>query len=287
LAPAGFVFLWSTGFIGVKYGIPYSSPLFFVAIRMIIAAFLLGLITLIVTKRLPTNASLILKSSAVGVTLHGAYLGGCFYSVSRGMSAGLVALIVCLQPVVVSVAASFFLNEKLNGRSVIGLVLGLIGVITVIIPRISGVDKLSTAAIATAVLALLGGSSGTLMQKRFAADIPMLAGATYQYGATAIVIGAIAFITEPIFIDWTPQFVFALSWLVLALSLGAILLLFFLLQSGTAAEVSSLYYLVPAVTALMAYLLFDEKVSMVSAFGTLIAVIGVWLVTGNKSALKK
>lgn len=254
---------------------------------MIIAAFLLGLITLIVTKKLPTNASLILKSSAVGVTLHGAYLGGCFYSVSRGMSAGLVALIVCLQPVVVSVAASFFLNEKLNGRSVIGLVLGLIGVITVIIPRISGVDKLSAAAIATAVLALLGGSSGTLLQKRFAADIPMLAGATYQYGATAIVIGAIAFITEPIFIDWTPQFVFALSWLVLALSLGAILLLFFLLQSGTAAEVSSLYYLVPAVTALMAYLLFDEKVSMVSAFGTLIAVIGVWLVTGNKSALKK
>ena len=254
---------------------------------MLIAALLLGIITLLVTKRLPTNMSLILKSGAVGVTLHGAYLGGCFYSVSRGMSAGLVALIVCLQPVVVSVAASYFLKERLTVRSVLGLVLGLIGVITVITPRISGVDKLSGAAITTAVIALIGGSAGTLLQKRFAADIPMLAGATYQYGATALVIAALAFITEPIFIDWTPQFIFALSWLVLALSLGAILILFFLLQSGTAAEVSSLYYLVPAVTAAMAYFLFDEKISSVSAIGTLIAVAGVWLVTGNKNAPKK
>jgi len=254
---------------------------------MLIAAILLGLITLIVTKRLPTNLSLILKSSAVGVTLHGAYLGGCFYSVSRGMSAGLIALIVCLQPVVVSVAASYFLKERLTIRAVLGLVLGLIGVITVITPRISGVDKLSGAAITTAVVALIGGSTGTLLQKRFAADIPMLAGATYQYGATALVIGGLAFTTEPIFIDWTPQFVFALSWLVIALSLGAILLLFFLLQSGTAAEVSSLYYLVPAVTAAMAYLLFDEKISSISAIGTLVAVAGVWLVTGNKNAPKK
>jgi drug/metabolite transporter (DMT)-like permease len=203
------------------------------------------------------------------------------------MSAGLIALIVCLQPVVVSVAASYFLKERLTIRAVLGLVLGLIGVITVITPRISGVDKLSGAAITPAVVALIGGSTGTLLQKRFAADIPMLAGATYQYGATALVIGGLAFTTEPTFIDWTPQFVFALSWLVIALSLGAILLLFFLLQSGTAAEVSSLYYLVPAVTAAMAYLLFDEKISSISAFGTLVAVAGVWLVTGNKNAPKK
>ena len=114
----------------------------------------------------------------------------------------------------------------------------------------------------------------------------MLAGATYQYAATALVIGAIALTTEPIFIDWTPKFIFALSWLVLALSLGAILLLFYLLQSGTAAEVSSLYYLVPAVTAGMAYVFFNEKVSPISAIGTLIAVIGVWLVTGKKNAPK-
>ena len=253
---------------------------------MAIAAVLLAAITLLVTRNLSRDPKTIIKSSAVGITLHGAYLGGCFYSVSRGMSAGLVALIVCLQPIVVSVSASYFLKEKLSGRSVIGLVLGLIGVMTVIIPRISGANKISTAAIVTAVIALLGGSSGTLLQKRFASDVPMLAGATYQYAATALVIGAIALATEPIFIDWTPKFIFALSWLVLALSLGAILLLFYLLQSGTAAEVSSLYYLVPAVTAGMAYVFFNEKVSPISAIGTLIAVIGVWLVTGKKNAPK-
>ena len=253
---------------------------------MAIAAVLLAAITLLVTRSLARDPKTIIKSSAVGITLHGAYLGGCFYSVSRGMSAGLVALIVCLQPIVVSISASYFLKEKLSGRSVIGLALGLIGVITVIIPRISGANKISTAAIVTAVIALLGGSSGTLLQKRFASDVPMLAGATYQYAATALVIGAIALATEPIFIDWTPKFIFALSWLVLALSLGAILLLFYLLQSGTAAEVSSLYYLVPAVTAGMAYIFFNEKVSPISAIGTLIAVIGVWLVTVKKNAPK-
>jgi len=250
---------------------------------MAIATVLLGLITLLVTRKFPHSWSIALKSSAVGLTLHGAYLGGCFYSVSQGMSAGIVALIVCLQPVLVSAMASYFLNEKLTRRSIAGLFLGLAGVAIVITPRLSGSDRLSAAAIATAILALLGGSTGTLLQKKFATDVPMLIGATYQYAATAVVVGAIAFSVEPIFIDWTPAFIFALSWLVIGLSLGAILLLFFLLQSGTAAKVSSLYYLVPAVTALMAYLLFDEKVSLISALGTLIAIIGVRLVTGDKN----
>lgn len=253
---------------------------------MLIAAVLLGLIALAVTRELTHDFKTILKSSAVGITLHGAYLGGCFYSVSRGMSAGLVALIVCLQPVVVSVLAGFFLKEKLSSRSIGGLALGLIGVATVIAPRISGVDKISIGAILTAIVGLLGGSIGTLLQKKFATDVPMLAGATYQYAATAVVVGAISFATEPIFINWTPQFIFALSWLVLALSLGAILLLFFLLQSGTAAQVSSLYYLVPPVTAVMAFIFFGEKISPISALGTLIAVVGVWLVTGKKNAPK-
>jgi drug/metabolite transporter (DMT)-like permease len=193
--------LWSTGFIGVKYGIPFSSPLIFVALRMAIAAVLLALITLLVTRKFPHSWSMALKSSAVGLTLHGAYLGGCFYSVSRGMSAGVVALIVCLQPVLVSALASYFLDEKLTRRSIAGLILGLVGVAIVITPRLSGNDKLSAAAIATAVLALLGGSVGTLLQKKFTSDVPMLVGATYQYAATALVVGALAFSFEPIFID--------------------------------------------------------------------------------------
>jgi drug/metabolite transporter (DMT)-like permease len=141
---------------------------------MVIAALLLALITVTVTRDFPHDISSILKSSAIGVTLHGAYLGGCFYSVSKGMSAGIIALIVCLQPVVVSIAASYFLKEKLRARSVLGLALGLIGVITVLIPRISGADRLSNISIATAFIALIGGSSGTLLQKKFASDISKL-----------------------------------------------------------------------------------------------------------------
>lgn len=283
LAPALFVFLWSTGFIGVKYGIPYAPPFLFVAIRMAIAAALLGAIALIVTKQWGITRSSINRSAAIGLTLHGAYLGGCFYAVSIGMTAGITALIVSLQPVLVSIFASIFLGEKLEAKKVIGLALGLLGLILVVVPRMQGVQAdIPTAGLIACVVGLLGGTSGTILQKKYGAGIPMLAGASVQYAVTAAVLGAVALATEDLHIQWSGEFIFALSWLIIALSIGAILTLFLLLKSGTAASVSSLYYLVPAVTAVMAYFLFDEKISLISALGAAITIAGVWLVTAKK-----
>lgn len=276
--------LWSTGFIGVKYGIPYAPPLYFVAIRMAFAAGLLAIAALLVNKSLKISASLFGRSALIGLAIHGAYLGGCFYSVSRGMSAGVVSLIVCLQPILVSVLAVPFLGERLSGRAIIGLALGFFGVVTVVVPRLQGEKSIALAAVASAFLALLGGSIGTLLQKSSSTQIPMLIGATYQYLVTAVVIGLLALMTEEYSIAWTGKFIFALSWLIVALSIGAILLLYFLLQRGSAASVSSLYYLVPAVTAFMAYFIFGETISPMSAVGTLMVVIGVWLVTSKKKA---
>lgn len=282
-APGLFVLLWSTGFIGVKYGIPYAPPFYFVAIRMAIAALLLFVAISFLRKSQPITRSIIWPSTLIGLTLHGAYLGGCFFAVSRGLPAGLTALIVSLQPVLVSLFAARYLGEPLKVRAVFGLLLGLIGLFVVVIPRInvSGANAISLISIGACVIGLLGGTSGTILQKKYGGAIPTLSGTSIQYAATAVVMLMLALIFEEPNITWSREFIGALTWLVLALSFGAILLLFFLLSHGSAASVSSLFYLVPAVTAIEAYFFFDEHISPVSLLGTLITVIGVWLVVSK------
>ena len=284
LAPGLFVFLWSTGFIGVKYGIPYAPPFYFIAIRMAIAACLLFIAISFLRKSQPITRAIIWPSTLIGLTLHGAYLGGCFFAVSRGMPAGVAALIVSLQPVLVSLFAAKYLNEPLKARAVLGLTLGLVGLFVVVIPRINmtGANAISLVAVAASVIGLLGGTSGTILQKKYGGVIPTLAGTSIQYAATALVLLVLALLFEEPNITWSPEFIGALTWLVLALSFGAILLLFFLLSQGSAASVSSLYYLVPAVTAIIAYFLFDEHISSLSLIGTAITVVGVWLVVSKQ-----
>jgi drug/metabolite transporter (DMT)-like permease len=284
LAPALFVFLWSTGFIGVKYGIPYAPPFYFIAIRMAIAACLLFIAISFLRKSQPITRAIIWPSTLIGLTLHGAYLGGCFFAVSRGMPAGIAALIVSLQPVLVSLFAAKYLNEPLRPRAVLGLTLGLVGLFVVVIPRINmtGANAISLVAVVASVIGLLGGTSGTILQKKYGGVIPTLAGTSIQYAATALVLLVLALLFEEPNITWSPEFIGALTWLVLALSFGAILLLFFLLSQGSAASVSSLYYLVPAVTAIIAYFLFDEHISPLSLIGTAITVVGVWLVVSKQ-----
>ena len=282
-APGLFVLLWSTGFIGVKYGIPYAPPFYFVAIRMAIAALLLFVAISFLRKSQPITRSIIWPSTLIGLTLHGAYLGGCFFAVSRGLPAGVTALIVSLQPVLVSLFAARYLGEPLRARAVFGLLLGLIGLFVVVIPRInvSGANAISLLSIGACVIGLLGGTSGTILQKKYGGAIPTLSGTSIQYAATAVVMLMLALIFEEPNITWSREFIGALTWLVLALSFGAILLLFFLLSHGSAASVSSLFYLVPAVTAIEAYFFFDEHISMLSLIGTAVTVAGVWLVVGK------
>ena len=284
LAPGLFVFLWSTGFIGVKYGIPFAPPFYFIAIRMAIASLLLFIAISFLRRSQPLTRSILWPSTLIGLTLHGAYLGGCFFAVSRGMPAGVAALIVSLQPVLVSLFAAKYLNEPLKARAVSGLILGLAGLFVVVIPRINmtGDNAISLVAVAASVIGLLGGTSGTILQKKYGGAIPTLAGTSIQYAATALVLLFLALLFEEPNITWSPEFIGALTWLVLALSFGAILLLFFLLSHGSAASVSSLYYLVPAVTAIIAYFMFDEHISVLTLIGTAITVVGVWLVVSKQ-----
>jgi len=187
-APALFVLLWSTGFTGIRYGIPYAPPFTFIAIRMAIASVLLALISLAITKRFTHDLPTIGKSVLVGMTIHGAYLGGCFYGVKQGMPAGITALICSLQPVLVSVFSSIFFQEKLSPRKWLGLGLGLVGLVLVIAPKLegSGEQGLPTAGVIAVFIALLGGTSGTLLQKKFGSGVEVLSGTSWQYVATGI-----------------------------------------------------------------------------------------------------
>ncbi len=277
--PLLFVLLWSTGFIGAKYGLPYAEPFNFLAIRLAIASVLLFAIAMFLKAPLRIGRRDLAISALIGLCIHGLYLGGVFYAISRGVSAGVSALIVSLQPVVVSILSRRMLGEKTSNRKYAGLAIGLLGVILVLLPRIhaneSAYDLISILSI---LLALAGGSVGTLLQKELGSQIPVLVGTSVQYVASGLFFTLLTLLFETQEIQWNLRFVGALTWLILVLSLGAILLLYLLLQKGSASTVSSLYYLVPPATAIGAYFLFGEPLELLSIAGIAICATGVWLV---------
>ena len=276
LAPYLFVFLWSTGFVGAKYGLPYADPFIFLSLRIFIAAGILFIAAQLLKAPLSLTRGDVGKSALIGFFLHACYLGGVFFAISKGVSAGVAAVITSLQPVFVSVLAVKVLGEKLRWSQFAGLLTGLIGVVLVLGPTFdSSVSKVGIAAV---FVALLGSTTATLMQKKFGAAIPMLAGTAYQYLAAGAVLGVAAIATSGTRIEFTPKFAGAMIWLIFALSVGAVLLLMRLLNSGSAASVSSLFYLVPPATALEAYILFGEKVNTQGFLGIGITALGVWLV---------
>lgn len=280
-APAVFVWIWSTGFVGARYGLPYAPPFALLAIRLAIAAVVLALLTALLRSTWPRNATDYRRSALIGVLLHTGYLGGVFVAIDMGLPLSVTALVVCLQPVLVAVFAGPALGEHLVPRQWIGIALGLIGAIIVLTPGLmhqGSPGDYPPVAVLAAFIALISSSAATVLQKRYGASIPMLPGTAVQYAAAGALLAVLAFFTEDIVIDWTPTFFGALAWLVFALSIGAVLLMFWLLRVGTATGVSSLYYLVPPVTLIEAYLLFGEQLLPLSLAGFALATIGVALV---------
>jgi drug/metabolite transporter (DMT)-like permease len=277
--PALFVVLWSTGFVGAKYGLPYAPPFLFLALRLAIAAVLLaGLAAALGSARMAARRQYG-HAAVVGLLLHAGYLGGTFFGISRGIPAGVAAVIVSLQPVLTAVLAARVLGERPTARQWFGLVLGVGGVALVVGPGVVGsAAPLPVSGVIGCLVALVSGTLGTVYQKRHGDGIPLVWGTAVQYAAATVALLLAALTTEDLAIDWTPHFVAALVWLVLVLSIGAILLLLLLLRRGTAAGVSSLYYLVPPATAVEAWFLFGERVSALSLIGIGVTAVGVALV---------
>ena len=282
IAPALFVFLWSTGFIGARYGLPYIEPLTFLALRIGFAAVIMAAIALLTgARRLNTNE--IGHSLVAGSLMHGLTLGGAFTAISQGIPAGIVALILGLQPIVTSILANRLMDEKIARLQSVGLALGLVGVSLVLHDR-NIVLAGSVLGWVASFLSLIGITLGTLYQKRYCSSIDWRTGNLVQYLGAGVLftLGAFAFETREI--NWTGELIFALVWLVLVLSIAAVALMYWLIRRSGATEFASLFYLVPVVTALLAYILFDERLDSISILGMLICTGGVALV--NRGAAR-
>jgi drug/metabolite transporter (DMT)-like permease len=283
-APMLFVLLWSTGFIGARFGLPYIEPLTFLAVRMAIVVAVMLVIALAARARWP-NPIEIGHSLVAGSLVHGLYLGGVFVAISQGVPVGISALIPGLQPIVISTIANRFMGEKVSPLQWLGLALGLIGVLMVLHDR-SMIAEGTVLGWTASFLSLIGISLGTLYQRRFCGAIDWRTGNTVQYVAATILFTAGAFAFETRVIHWTGDLIFAILWLVFVLSIAAVALMYWIIRRADAAtSYASLFYLVPGVTALLAYLLFDEKLDALSIVGIGVCALGV--VLANRRATLK
>lgn len=274
-APAVFVVLWSTGFVGTKYVIHNADPLTYLAIRMAVVVVLMAIICAIVRPAWP-NRREIGHSIIAGILVHGFYLGGTAVAISLSIPAGLSALMPGLQPLLTSTIANRWLGERVTPLQWGGLLLGLAGVALILHDRpISGQAGWGWIA---SIVSLISITLGTLYQRRYCGRIDWRSGNLVQYAAVTVFFTIGAFLFEQRTVHWTAEFILALAWLAVVLSIGSIGLLYWLIRHQAATSVASLFYLVPAVTSVMAYFLFDERLDAVAIAGMVACAAAVFLV---------
>lgn len=282
--PAVFVLIWSTGFIVAKFGLPYAPPLTFLALRYFFSiVFFLAWIVL-ARAVWPLGRQQWLHLGVTGVLMHAGYLGGVWIAVKAGMGSGLAALIVGLQPVLTALWVSLLASRQSDGaaaqvtkRQWAGLVLGLGGLLLVVARKFGAGQEVTALTLTATVVALLSITVGTLYQKHFVKPTDVRTANAVQLAAALLVTLPLT-LFEKESIQWTPHFVGAMAWAVLALTLGGSSLLYLLIQRGAATAVTSLLYLVPPTTALMAWVLFDELITTSTVIGTALTALGVSLV---------
>ena len=276
-APALFVFLWSTGFIGSKYGLAYAEPYTLLFLRFVLTLGVLGVLLRHFRPVMPQNWTQRGHLMLSGLLLHGLYLGGVFSAIKGGMSTGLTALLVGLQPVLIALLAPWWLHERVSFVHWLGVLLGAAG-IYVVLGAGGTFEHGGSHALLAAMIALLGITSGALYQKRYCAHHDLLTIAFFQYLPTVALFALGSLLFETRSVTWNAQLVLALLWLTFALSIGAILLLSYLIKHGEASKVTSLFYLVPPATAIEAYVLFDEPLGWLKIAGMSLVACGVYLV---------
>ena len=272
-APLIFATIWSTGNIFTKYGMPYVEPLTFLALRFAFGTLFLVAVAAAFRAPWPASAAEAGHIVVAGVLVHCGYLWSVFVAVDEGVAIGTLALIVGLQPLLTAMIVGRALGETVSARQWVGLVLGFAGVVMVVWRKIDIAEGtlFGMALGAASVLAL---TLGTVYQKRFCADMDLRSGTALQAGVNAALTIGLVMLFETRAIDWTGEFVFSLFWLVFVLTIGAYNLLFYLLRLGEASRVASLFYLTPAITAVMGWLMFDEVLGPVSIVGMAVAVTG-------------
>ena len=278
-APSLFVVLWSTGYISARLGLPYAEAGTFLMMRFALAA--IFMVALVVASRapLPTSFREWAHCAVVGALVHGLYLYGGFASIQEGLTPTTIAVVVGMQPVITAVLIAPILGEAVNIRQWGGFFLGTVGVVLVIVANFTSIGFGSGApAVFLSLICVLSISVGTLYQKRFCASVDLRSGTMIQLIVAAVMMWGISSWFETGHVEWTGTFVFALLWSVLVLSVGAYTLLWWLVRRKTATNVVSLFFLMPPVTAVFDWLLFDQRVSLITLMGIVIAVAGIVIV---------
>jgi drug/metabolite transporter (DMT)-like permease len=282
VAPALFVLIWSTGWIVAKYVSFNADPLTFLAYRFFLAIIVFAAIAFLMKARWPTSLAGWLHAVFSGVFLHGVYLGGIWWAINQGVPASISGVLAAIQPLLTAAIAYWAVKERLAGKQKWGLVLGFLGLIIAIGPSLSTLDSSAMSAslipLAANVISMVAVTLGTIYQKRFLQEGDLLPIAGIQFFGGFIFILPVAALLEPMHVDWNTQSILAMLWSVFGLSLGAITLLLFLIRQGQVSRAASLIYLIPAVVGIEAWLLFGENISLPFVIGTIIVVIGVWLV---------
>jgi drug/metabolite transporter (DMT)-like permease len=279
--PLIFVFLWSSAFITGKVIVEDSSPIAALCFRFAIVTFGFFLYSLIAKQKIFHPIAETSKAMATGILFHGIYLGGCWFAFSKGMPAGIVALIVTLQPILTSLLAGPLLGERVTWRQWIGIVLGFGG--TLLVLGIDALEAFPMIALIASCVALLAITAGTLWQKKLSMDMPLSVNNIYQSFSASIFLLIISFSLESPFINFTTSFVLAMAWQIIAVSFGAFTILMFLIKKGSASKTSALFFLIPPVSAVMGWLFVEETLTTYDLIGLCIATFGVYIATRKES----
>jgi drug/metabolite transporter (DMT)-like permease len=279
IAPWCFIVIWSSGYVVAKLAAPYAEPLTFLLLRYVGVIVMMGGLGLIARAPWPSDWRETAHIAIAGIGIQAIYLGGVWVAIRHGLPAGITALIVNLQPVLTAVAGRL-VGERVGLRQWVGLVLGFVGVALVVWNKVT-VTGMGFGVVALAVAALLAMTSATLYQKRFCPHFDLRTGQVIQFAAALLVTAPVAYLTESFHIEWNAEVITAMLWSVLVLSGGGISLLFLMIRHGAATRVTGYFYLVPAVTALMAWLMFDERLGAMALAGMAVTIAGVALVVRN------
>lgn len=287
LIPVVFVMLWSTGWVVAKYASPNADPLTFLSLRYTVAIFAFVLICLSFHIKIFGDKKIILHGIISGIFLHGLYLGSVWWVIGHGIPAAISGFISALQPMMTALLAVILISERLSILQWIGLVLGFLGVFLAIVPDLLIIPTQDTSEIAWLLIINVAGMAaityGTVYQKAHLklGDLRLIA--LMQYAGALIVTLPAAYFLEEMYINLNLDFFLALFWSAIGLSVGALILLLMLIRRGQVSKAASLNYLVPPVIAIQTYFYFDEKITIFMVFGTIIVILGVYLINQKKT----
>lgn len=283
--PLLFVVLWASAFITSKVIVHDATPFASLGFRFALVALGFLVFALIMRDWVKPRLVDILEAGGTGVLFHGFYLGGVFFAISKGMPAGMAALLVSLQPVLTGALAGPILGEQVTWRQWVGIALGFGGAATVL-----GLDigtGFPLIAFLSALTALLAVTAGTLWQKKLSGKLPLSVSNFYQALAACIFHLAVMTLFETPFIHFTSNFMYAMGWQILAVSFGAFTILMYLIKAGSASQTATLFFLVPPVSAVMGFVFLDEALTTSDIIGLMVASIGVYIATSGPATAQR